>query len=43
MMTALCFNSVPMELVSDTTGETRLTPHERVVRIVKMNIVFLAS
>ena len=38
MMTALCFNSVPMELVSDTTGETSLTPHERVVRIVKTNI-----
>jgi len=30
MMTNLCFNSVPMELVTDKTGEMKLTPKERV-------------
>lgn len=25
-MTTLCFNSVPMDLVSDRTGEQKLTP-----------------
>ena len=26
MMTSLCFNSVPMELVADSTGDSQLTP-----------------
>ena len=26
MMTTLCFNSVPMELVADSTGDSKLTP-----------------
>ena len=26
MMTTLCFNSVPMDLVADSTGDSRLTP-----------------
>ena len=30
MMTNLCFNSVPMELITDSTGESKLTPKERV-------------
>ena len=30
MMTNLCFNSVPMELVTDSTGDSKLTPKERV-------------
>ena len=25
-MTTLCFNSVPMELVADSTGDSKLTP-----------------
>eukprot|EP00090_Calanus_glacialis_P042086 TRINITY_DN74747_c0_g1_i1.p1 TRINITY_DN74747_c0_g1~~TRINITY_DN74747_c0_g1_i1.p1 ORF type:complete len:201 (+),score=89.06 TRINITY_DN74747_c0_g1_i1:69-671(+) len=34
MMTSLCFNSVPMELVTDTTGEMKLTPRERVTILI---------
>merc|ERR1712119_1389 len=30
MMTNLCFNSVPIELVGDSTGDSKLTPKERV-------------
>merc|ERR1712241_1257176 len=26
MMTTLCFNSVPLELVADSTGDSKLTP-----------------
>ena len=29
MMTNLCFNSVPIELVGDSTGDSKLTPKVR--------------